>query len=302
MGAPAAVLDDAVAAHVHTRAPEDEGSSLAPVEVRLLGGFEVRVDARPVTAGRWSRRHSVALVKLLSLTPGRSLHREQVIDALWPDVDPSDAAPRLHKAAHYARKALGNRDAVVLSGDTVRLYPHSEVHVDAALFQHAAHAALRDGGRAAAKAALTAHSGDLLPNDLYEPWTEQPRLHLGDLYTALLHQAEDWHQALAADPADETAHLALAQRYAGSGDRAAAVRQLDRLDQVMRDDLGLEPSGPAVALRQQLFAATSANTSSGDKQCCAQASGAAGHRGSIAERVWPAPSVGMRPVDSRWAG
>lgn len=270
-----AVLDDVRARRMHTQGPVEEGSPLAPVEVRLLGDFEVKVDARPVTARRWSRRHSVALVKLLALTPGRSLHREQVIDALWPDVDPSDAAPRLHKAAHFARTALGQRDAVVLSGDTVRLYPHSEVNVDAAQFQHAAHAALGTGGRAAAKAALTAYTGDLLPNDPYEPWTEQQRMHLGQLYTALLHQAEDWHLALAADPADETAHLALAHRYADSGDRAAALRQLDRLDQVMRDDLGLEPSPQGVSLRQQLLAVTSTHRSSADAPCCTQPSGPA---------------------------
>jgi len=269
MGAPTAVLDDVRAARVHSRDPEVEGSSFAPVEVRLLGDFEVRVDAHPVTSARWSRRHSVALVKLLALTPGRRLHREQVIDALWPDVDPRDAAPRLHKAAHYARRALGHRDAVVLSDDIVRLYPHSEVQVDAAEFQDAAHAALGNGGRAAAKAALALHGGELLPNDLYESWTEQQRLHLGQLYTALLHQAEDWHQALAADPADETAHLALADQYVGSGDRATALRQLDRLDRVMRDDLGLEPSEQAVTLRQQLFATEATSNVSPGAHCCA---------------------------------
>ena len=192
----------------------------------LLGGFEVRVDGRTISPRHWSRRHSAALVKLLALAPGRSLHREQVIDALWPDLDIDDAAPRLHKAAHYARKALGHRDAVVLSADTVRLCPQDDVHVDATRFQQFAVSAIADGGIAAAKAALAVYDGELLPQDLYEPWAEQHRLHLSRLYTELLHQAEDWHQALAADPTDEPAHLALAQRYArarrpGSGPAAA---------------------------------------------------------------------------------
>ena len=61
---------------------------------------------------------------------GRSLHRELVIDALWPDLGMDDAAPRLHKAAHYARRALGHRDAVVLSAEAVRLCPDDDVQVD----------------------------------------------------------------------------------------------------------------------------------------------------------------------------
>ena len=51
-------------------------------------------------------------MKLLALAPGRRLHREQVIDALWPDLPPTPPRPRLHKAAHYARRALGAPDAV----------------------------------------------------------------------------------------------------------------------------------------------------------------------------------------------
>ena len=242
------------------------------VAVRLLGDFEVRVGVRTLSSRDWPRRHSAALVKLLALVPGRSLHREQVLDALWPDLDIGQAGPRLHKAAHFARKTLGHRDAVVLGAETVRLYPGVEVHIDATAFEQAAEAALRDGDVAAAKAALALHNGVLLPHDLYEPWAEQHRAHLGRLYTELLHQAEDWHQALAADASDETAHLALARRYAESGDRAAALRQLDRLDEVMRRDLGLAPGRQAAALRHQLTAEPPGSTSSGNALCCGQAS------------------------------
>jgi len=78
------------------------------VEIDLLGGFAVRVDGRAVPSGEWRRRHAAALVKLLALAPRRTLHREQVIDALWPDSSVDVAAPRLYKAAHYARRVLGD--------------------------------------------------------------------------------------------------------------------------------------------------------------------------------------------------
>ena len=197
----------------------------------------------------WSRRHSAALVKLLALAPGRSLHREQVIDALWPDLGIDEAAPRLHKAAHYARKALGHRDAVVLSAETVRLCPDDDVHIDATRFQQYAESAVADGGIAAAKAALASYGGELLPQDLYEPWAEQPRLHLGRLNAELLHQAEDWHQVLAADPTDEPAHLALAERYVERGDRAgglAAARRARRRH-APRARTGAESTGVGAA-------------------------------------------------------
>jgi DNA-binding SARP family transcriptional activator len=225
------------------------------VEVTLLGGFDVRVDGRTISLRHWSRRHSAALVKLLAVSPGLSLHRERVIDALWPDLSITDAAPRLHKAAHYARRALGYRSALVLGAETVRLCPHDDVQVDLARFQQRAASAVRSGGAAAALSALELYGGELLPDDIFEPWAEDQRLHLSRLYLELLHQAGDWHQALSVDPADETAHLALAQRYVDRGDRPAALRQLDRLDHVMHQELGLPPSQRTRELRQQVLSA-----------------------------------------------
>ena len=97
------------------------------VVIRLLGGFAVRVDGRAIPAGEWRRRQATALVKLLALAPGRTLHREQVIDALWPDVAVDEAAPRLHKAAHFARRSLGGARTLVLADDTVSLFPDADV-------------------------------------------------------------------------------------------------------------------------------------------------------------------------------
>ena len=65
------------------------------------------MDGVPVAAEGWSRRQAAALVKVLALAPGHRLHREQVIEALWPHRAVDAAGPRLHKAAHYARRALG---------------------------------------------------------------------------------------------------------------------------------------------------------------------------------------------------
>ena len=123
------------------------------VHIRLLGSFDVTVDGRPVPAGSWRRRSAAGLVKLLALQQERRLSREQVIDALWPDLLLDEAGPRLHSAAHYARSALGSTDAVVLAGGVVTLLPNAQVTVDVAEFDRAAQAARADGGPDAAAAA-----------------------------------------------------------------------------------------------------------------------------------------------------
>lgn len=218
------------------------------MQIRLLGGFEVVVDGRPVPPADWRRRQAAALVKLLALAPRRVLHREQVIDALWPDRCPAETAPRLYKAAHYARRGLRQPRALVLSDETVALFPETEVEVDAVTFQRLAGSA-RDAPTA--NAAADAYSGDLLPHDRYVAWAEEPRERLRLLYLRMLRMAGRWHDIVNTDPTDESAHLELVRELAGTGDTRSALLQFERLVRGLRD-IGVVPSPEAVHLRDQL--------------------------------------------------
>ena len=111
-------------------------------------------------------------MKVLALAPGRRLHREQVINLVWPEDTIAEAVPKLHKAAHFARRALGVPDAVVLRGNQVVLCPGGGVTVDAVRFGELARRALAAGDAAAAGEALALYGGELLPADRYEEWAE----------------------------------------------------------------------------------------------------------------------------------
>jgi DNA-binding SARP family transcriptional activator len=224
------------------------------VDITLLGRFGVTIDGDPVPDEGWRRRQAATIVKLLALAPNRRLHREQVIDALWPDLGIDEAAPRLHKSAHFARKVCDAKDAVVLADETLSLFPDSDVHIDAVAFDKAASEAEQEGTAEAAAAALALHTGDLLPDDLYEPWGDEPRERLRALRYGLLRQAERWDELLACDPADEEAHVALMRNYRDAGDRRAALRQFERMDRALRRELGVGPTREAVELRDELLA------------------------------------------------
>src|SRR5690349_217440 len=247
--------------------------------ISLLGGFSVTVGGTVVTGQQWSRRNASALVKVLALARGRRLHREQVFDVLWPDLPPDQAGPRLHQAAHYARRALGEAagQGVVLHHDVVELLPEAELVVDAVAFRHAAEAALAEAaagggalpevaaggaasGESAAAAALALYTGVLLPDDLYEPWAQAHRESLEQLHRDLLRLTGRWEALLESDPADEQAHLALARAHADRGDVRAAMRQLERLELTLRRELGTAPGPEADALRAELVAAQSARS------------------------------------------
>jgi DNA-binding SARP family transcriptional activator/tetratricopeptide (TPR) repeat protein len=232
-----------------------DSSGAAKVEIRMLGGFEVLLDGSPVPAAGWPRPQAATLVKLLALAPGRLLHREQLVDRLWPDLTIAEAAPRLHKVAHYARRALGeDRTAIVLRNETVALLPAAEVVVDVDIFERVAEEALTSGTPSAAAAAAARYGGTLLPEDLYETWAENRREHLRLRYRELLRLAGRWEDLLVEDPADEDAHVALMTQHVEAGDHRAALRQFERMNAALRRELGVGPGQRALAVRDQILA------------------------------------------------
>ena len=187
------------------------------VKVACWAASPFLVDGTPIPANQWIRRDASALVKLLALTPGGRSHRDRVVDALWPDLLLDTALPRLHKAAHYARRALGRRAAVVLKGEVVALFPDAVLEVDAVSFEAAADAALAEPVSPEECAVALNSAGELLPDDLAEPWLEEPREGLRLRIARLLRGAGRWEDLLALDPADEEAHLELLRQAVARG-------------------------------------------------------------------------------------
>ncbi|MBO0844701.1 MAG: AAA family ATPase [Nocardioides sp.] len=224
------------------------------VQVRLLGGFAVVVEGRAVPAEAWSRRHAAALVKLLAVSPAARLHRDRVVDALWPDLTLDSALPRLHKAAHYARRAVGDQNAVVLGGDVVALFPDATVEVDAVVFENAAAEAITASPASAEVcAAALEQAAELLPDDLGEPWLDEPRERLRLRLVQLLRCAGRWEELLRVEPGDEEAHVELLREAVVRGDRSEGLRRYARMEQALETELGIAPPPEAVVLRDRLL-------------------------------------------------
>src|SRR5829696_5183610 len=206
------------------------------LEVRLLGRFEVLIDSRPVPADAWAQRRAEDLVKLLALAPGHRMPRDEVLEMLWPRLGADAAASNLHKAASYARRALGDRSAVVLRGGVVELAPAAHVTTDVERFE---------------RGDDSAYGGELLPDERYEQWTLGPRERLRERRLALMRAEGRWDDVLREDGADEDAHRELMRRHAASGDRPAAARQFRLLREEL-SRLGAEPSEETLALQREL--------------------------------------------------
>jgi DNA-binding SARP family transcriptional activator len=211
--------------------------SMRSVDVRLLGRFEVAVDARPVAASAWGHRRAEDLVKLLALSPGHRLTRDEVVEALWPHLGAKAGVANLHKAAYYARKALGWPEAIVVRRGVVALAPDHFVETDVE--------------RMEAGGGWDDEVPEMLPEDRYEDWTVEYRDRLTGLRAAALRRQGRWDELLRIDPADEEITRALMRERAAVGDRAAAARQFRRLREALAK-LGLTPSEESVSLYREI--------------------------------------------------
>lgn len=220
------------------------------VEISLLGGFELRVDGRDV-AWHLRRRDPARLAKYLAMAPGRRVHREQVVEVLWPEAPFGSTQNRLHKAAHFLRRATGVADGVVLTGDTVALLPLARVHTDVSAFEALADAGLADCDRASIDHAVSLYRGDLLPHDPYEEWLDYDRQRLRNRLRRLLRASGRFDRLVAIDPTDEDGHVGVMRGMLEAGDRAGVLHQYALLSRVLHQELGVAPGPEAGALRDR---------------------------------------------------
>lgn len=226
----------------------------ACLKVCLLGQFSAAVDGVVLAADKWPSLRARQLVQLLSLGPRKRLTRDEVIDALWPQLGPEAGAANLRKAAHHARQALGRHDAVVLQGGEVTLWPGGTVSVDADRFDLRAQAALASLDPAACADAARAYAGDLLPGSRYEAWTEPARERLRACFIDLLRASAQWERLAQEEPTDEPAHRELMALELAAGNRAAAIRWYAHLRAALQDALGVVPGRETEAVYERCAA------------------------------------------------
>ncbi len=244
-----------------------------PVRIRLLGGFSVWVGSRAVSEGAWRLRKAANLVKLLALSPSHRLHREQVIDALWPGLGMQAASNNLRQTLHAARRTLdpdraANSRYLSLQEKQLTLCPREPLWVDVEVFEEAAATARRTRGPAAYRLAIDLYTGELLPGDRYEEWAEGRREELRRLYLALLFElgdlfeernepeaaVETLQRAATEEPTLEEVHAGLIRLYALSDRRTQALTQYERLREALSNRLGTEPSASTRRLYEEIAA------------------------------------------------
>ena len=233
-------------------------------QLRLLtfGGLNLLVGGQAQT-GSATRRRRLALLALLAVARDRGLNREKVQAYLWPESDTERARHGLNQLVYFQRRHLDGSD-LFLGRKTLRLN-RAAITTDVWDFEDAL-----DAG--AHETAVRLYAGPFLDGFFvreapgFERWVEDQRSRLagrcaqavGGLAAAAVatgdrHQVLEWsRRAAELSPLDTDTVLRLAESLVAIGDRAAAMRFVQRHEELLRTELGLGPDPRVVRMIEQL--------------------------------------------------
>ena len=249
----------------------------APLRIQTFGSFQVWLDGTELGPAAWGREKALHLFQFLVTMrqSGLYVHKEQIIDRLWPDVDLDDGDRDFKVALHTINKTLEPERKP-------RTEPHfihrhgltyglnlAGIWIDADEFERL----IAVGNQAKPhdeqtaihcyRQALALYKGDYLPERRYEDWSSAERerlqvLALGMMTTLAnlmlaqspLESIRLTQRVLAIDPIWEDAYRIQMQAYVSQGNRPLAIRTYQQCVAALADELGLEP----LPETQQLFA------------------------------------------------
>jgi DNA-binding SARP family transcriptional activator len=237
-----------IEARPDTRTPVAATERTPPVAVRCFGGFDIRLDgSAPSLSG--VRPRARALLRLLSLYAGQPVHREVLVDAMWPQLDIDAGTHNLHVSISGLRTTLepgvarGASRLILRDGDRYLLALPPGSTSDLRSFDERLATADRSRASGAAddaiadlEEALRLYVGEVLPEDGPTDWVVPHRDHYqvraaeGAALLGRLHldkgrpetAAHALRRSIDIDPCRDASWRLLVAAHEAAGDLAAA--------------------------------------------------------------------------------
>jgi len=253
---------------------------LAPLRIQCLGAFLVSVGGKIIPTTTWRSAKGEKLFKLL-VVKGRQefVPKEMLLEALWPQEDPSNTNSRFHVTLSGLRKLLEPNlkrgvpsSYIVRQGEAYRLEIGALGSIDFLEFLQASAQAekidLKDANGALASylKAESLYGGPLLPADPYDDGFREERENLEGTYLRTLGKIiglyegkGDWQKGcdyaekyLAIDAYAESIYCALMRCQAQLGEIGRVAQTFSRCKDIIMANLDCPVSDNTVALYLRL--------------------------------------------------
>jgi len=253
----------------------EESDALPALYFICFGRFEVKRLGRTISL--CSNRNGQAILRYLVAQSGHRVTMDTLMALLWPDDEPEVAHHKLQVAISALRRSLNNGYAsdpgggyILCKNGVYQLNPAVSIRSDIDEFLVFYQAGKQHGGSVTIEqyeAACRLYSGSFLPEDLYADWPLIQREQLGQAYLAMCgalaehyleigsyEDAAKWANAiLKENRCDEVAHRQLMRIYATAGHRSEALRQYQRCERILAEELNVSLMPETVSLFHTLL-------------------------------------------------
>jgi DNA-binding SARP family transcriptional activator len=220
-------------------------------QLQLLGDFSLLHDQTRISLPTGPQR-LLAFLAISGPAP-----RSQVVGTLWPEISETHARGSLRTAMWRLQRAVPS--FLRATGDVLGLNP--ETFVDVRAVAESARAILQDASRVSVGQAVLRIQGELLPG-WYDDWViferervRQLRLHaldaLAERFTAQGRYVDALEAAIEStriEPLRESSNRVVIAIHLAESNAAEALRHYQFFRDLLRNELGLEPSARLTAM------------------------------------------------------
>jgi DNA-binding SARP family transcriptional activator/TolB-like protein/Tfp pilus assembly protein PilF len=255
---------------------------LPVLQVRLFGNFDLKVNGHSIPDNAWPQRKTAQLLKIFLINEGNAVSVDQLIESLYPDLEPAKARRNIQRRLSELRGILepslgkaSQSNIVLRRGNTFFLNEKIEIDIDTKRFK----SFVADGHQAKARSdihhalkqfdlASKMYKSSFLLEDLYEDWTSLEREKLNSLYLDAVEQAAICElsianyseaillssQYLEASPTTERVYRLKMMAHYFLRDDQQVVQAYETCRDALRSTLDVEVSEELTALYEQLKA------------------------------------------------
>jgi DNA-binding SARP family transcriptional activator len=248
-------------------------SELPGLSITCFGRFTVKRLQQAITL--CTNRSGQTIFRYLIAQPHHSATIDKLIQALWPEEEMDTALHKLRIAASALRRSLNEGydcaagGYVLCKNGVYQLNPDIALQSDVAEFLTLYHTGLkaeRDKAVPCYEQACQLYTGPFLSEDLYADWSFFQREQLCQTYLSMCSSLASYYldtyryphaiqwatTMLKENKCDEGAHQQLMRAYAAEGRRTEALRQYQRCQQVLDEELGISPMPETIELSQMI--------------------------------------------------
>lgn len=247
----------------------------------FFGHFRMYREQEIVEETEWRRKKGKSILKFLVAHEGKPVSVDQLVDTFWPDIEPEKGYRNLHVTVHFLRRLLepsltsrSESSHILHENGFFRFVPTTDCFVDIYDYKNLFRLAesYKDEEQiedmiTCYKKMIELHGTGFLEDNLYEDWTESFRDEYKKMFFHTLIEVANYEEVhghldlaidylnrvLKVDPYDEKVHLQIMQIHLKKNNRNQAIRQYEKCMDLLRNELGIEPSSHLQDLYQKIL-------------------------------------------------